>query len=85
MVFPGHQGPRGRDIPDENFMQVALFSVVLDTEWPGCLQGVAYCESADPLQGSKSPKSGKEGFGVKNLPCPILSDPNRSDFEITNR
>ena len=24
-IFPGHQGPRLRDIPDKNFMQVAFF------------------------------------------------------------
>ena len=30
--------------------------------------GVYPCESIPPLQGSKSPKSGKEGFGVKKLP-----------------
>ena len=34
-IFLGHPGPRRRDIPDKNFMQVA-FSAVLDTEWPGC-------------------------------------------------
>ena len=28
------------------------------------------CERVDPLQGSKSTKSGKEGFGVKKLPFP---------------
>ena len=28
------------------------------------------CEPVGPLQGSKSPKSGKEGFGVKKLPFP---------------
>ena len=30
-IFLGHPGPRRRDIPDKNFMQVA-FSVVLDRE-----------------------------------------------------
>ena len=34
-IFLGYPGPRRRDIPDKNFMQVA-FSVVLDREWPGC-------------------------------------------------
>ena len=33
-IFLGHPGPRHRDIPDKNFVQVA-FSVVLDREWPG--------------------------------------------------
>ena len=33
-IFLGHQGPKHRDIPDKNFMQVALR--VLDREWPGC-------------------------------------------------
>ena len=28
------------------------------------------CERGGPLQGSKSPKLGKEGFGVKKLPFP---------------
>ena len=28
------------------------------------------CERVGPAQGSKSPKSGKEGFGVKKLPFP---------------
>ena len=28
------------------------------------------CERVDPVQGSKSTKSGKEGFGVKKLPFP---------------
>ena len=32
------------------------------------------CESAGTVQGSKSPKSGKEGFGVKKLPFPIASE-----------
>ena len=31
------------------------------------------CESV-PLQGSKSPKSGKEGFGVKKLPFPSVPE-----------
>ena len=33
-----------------------------------------FCESVGPVQGSKSPKSGKEGFGVKKLPFPITSE-----------
>ena len=32
------------------------------------------CESTDPLQASKSPKSGKEGFGVKKHPFPIVPE-----------
>ena len=32
-IFLGHPGPRRRDIPDKNFMQVASF---LDSEGPGC-------------------------------------------------
>ena len=32
------------------------------------------CESVGTAQGSKSPKSGKEGFGVKKLPFPIASE-----------
>ena len=32
------------------------------------------CESVHPLQGSKSPKSGKEGFGVKKLPFPSVPE-----------
>ena len=32
------------------------------------------CESVGTVQGSKSPKSGKEGFGVKKLPFPIASE-----------
>ena len=31
-----------------------------------------------PVQGSKSPKSGKEGFGVKKLPFP--NAPEKSDL-----
>ena len=34
-IFLGHPGPRRRDIPDKNFMQVAFFCC-LDREWPGC-------------------------------------------------
>ena len=34
------------------------------------LRSLVTCESVRPVQGSKSPKSGKEGFGVKKLPCP---------------
>ena len=32
------------------------------------------CERVGPVQGSKSPKSGKEGFGVKKLPFPSASE-----------
>ena len=32
------------------------------------------CESVRPLQGSKSPKSGKDGFGVKKLPLPSVPE-----------
>ena len=32
------------------------------------------CESVGPLQGSKSPKSGKEGFGAKKLPFPSVPE-----------
>ena len=32
------------------------------------------CESVRPLQGSKSPKSNKEGFGVKKLPFPSVPE-----------
>ena len=36
-IFLGHQGPKRRDIPDKNFMQVACFSCFIkDREWPGC-------------------------------------------------
>ena len=31
---------------------------------------VLICERIGPVQGSKSPKSGKDGFGVKKLPFP---------------
>ena len=34
------------------------------------LQRYTACERVRPLQGSKSRKSGKEGFGVKKLPFP---------------
>ena len=41
------------------------------------------CESVCPLQGSKSPKSGKEGFGVKKTP--IFSQcPRNGRFESKN-
>ena len=33
-IFLGHLGPRRRDIPDKNFMQVAFFCCF--REWPGC-------------------------------------------------
>ena len=33
-IFLGHQGPRHRDIPDKNFMQVAFWCCF--REWPGC-------------------------------------------------
>ena len=32
------------------------------------------CESVRPLQGSKSSKSGKDGFGVKKLPFPSVPE-----------
>ena len=37
-------------------------------------QRIVQFESVGTVQGSKSPKSGKEGFGVKKLPFPIASE-----------
>ena len=42
----------------------------------------AICEPADPLQGSKSTKPGKEGFGVKKTP--ISGRPRKGRFESKN-
>ena len=52
------------------------WSAQVKTLWDSKLQELhlVVCESADPLQGSKSPKSGKEGFGVKKLPFPIVPE-----------
>ena len=36
------------------------------------------CKRVGPVQGSKSPKSGKEGFGVEKLPFP--KPPKKGDF-----
>ena len=35
---------------------------------------ILHCESADPLQSSKSPNSGKEGVGVNELPFPVAPE-----------
>ena len=42
---------------------------------PQTIAGVPFpCERVGPVQGSKSPKSGKEGFGVQKLPFPSASE-----------
>ena len=44
-------------------------ALCISQKWP--LIAVNCCESVRPLQGSKSPKSGKEGFGSKNSHFPV--------------
>ena len=77
--------PSGRGVIREVFLPPSFFHPPMASSEPivfvltlrqgeRCKQTNEYCEPADPLQGSKSPKAGKEGFRVKKLPFPVTPE-----------
>ena len=63
----GQTNESGRCL-NEGVLHISRLPVDYTTKSATCPE--LHCESVRPLQGPKSPKSGKEGFGVKNLPFP---------------
>ena len=57
-----------------------LFGAQIDGT--SCAPRGSHCESVCPLQGSKTPKSGKEGFGVKKPPFPPTPEKGVSSRKI---
>ena len=79
----GHPGPSWSHPAPERSLQ--------DRAWTGRnrLLGhfriffkIYFCEPPDPVQGSKSPKPGKEGFGVEKPPFPTT--PGKGQFVSMN-